>query len=59
MVAEGIETASDLDQVRLAGCDLAQGYFISAARPAVDITQWLLDRRDEAQRKAGDKPRIT
>ena len=45
MVAEGVETASDLDQVRLAGCDLAQGYFISAARPAGDVTDWLARAR--------------
>ena len=44
MVAEGVESASDLDQVRIAGCDLAQGYYISPPRSADDITAWLAER---------------
>ncbi len=59
MVAEGVETASDLDQVRLAGCDLAQGYFISAARASTDITEWLLARHQEQKNESGVKPRFT
>ncbi|MFN8185332.1 MAG: bifunctional diguanylate cyclase/phosphodiesterase [Candidatus Nanopelagicales bacterium] len=49
MVAEGVESGSDLDQVRAAGCDLAQGYFISAARSAEDITAWLWERSRERE----------
>lgn len=44
MVAEGVESASDLDEVRLSGCDLAQGYFISPARDPQDLTRWLQER---------------
>ena len=33
VVAEGIETQNELDDVRASGCDLAQGYFL--ARPAL------------------------
>lgn len=44
MVAEGVESASDLDQVRLSGCDLAQGYFISPPRNADEFIVWLTQR---------------
>jgi len=47
MVAEGVESASDLDQVRAVGCDLAQGLFISPARSAEEITQWMVLHRAE------------
>lgn len=45
MVAEGVESASDLDQVRLSGCDLAQGYYISPPRPGDQLFVWMQDRR--------------
>jgi len=44
MVAEGVESASDLDQVRSSGCDLAQGFFICPPRSAEEITEWLQAR---------------
>lgn len=47
VVAEGVETAGQLDFLRARGCDLAQGYFFSAALPADDFLQ-LLDRRRPA-----------
>ena len=34
VVAEGVETASQRDLLRAAGCDYAQGYFFSRALPA-------------------------
>lgn len=45
MVAEGIETAADLAEIRRLGCDIAQGYFIRRPGPSVEITEWLLQRR--------------
>ena len=45
MVAEGVESASDLDQVRLSGCDLAQGYYISPPRRGDLLLEWMQDRR--------------
>ena len=53
MVAEGVESASDLDQVRAVGCDLAQGFFISPPRCAQEITQWMAIHR--AERAIGDR----
>lgn len=47
MVAEGIESATDLREVRRLGCDLAQGYYIRRPANAGEITQWLLKRRRE------------
>lgn len=36
VVAEGIETAEDLDRARALGCQLAQGYFVGAPMSAMD-----------------------
>ncbi len=44
MVAEGVESASDLDQVRLSGCDLAQGFYISPPRSGESLVEWLAER---------------
>jgi EAL domain-containing protein (putative c-di-GMP-specific phosphodiesterase class I) len=40
-VAEGVETQSDLDTVREAGIDLAQGYLIARPMPADKLLAWL------------------
>ena len=37
-VAEGIETQAEWDMLAAAGCDLAQGYFLS---PPVDAAQFV------------------
>lgn len=47
MVAEGVESASDLDQVRLSGCDLAQGFYISPPRSGEVLEEWLRDRESK------------
>lgn len=41
VVAEGVEDAACLDFLRLAGCDLAQGYLISRPVPAAAIDELL------------------
>lgn len=40
-VAEGVEDEADWEFLRLTGCDLAQGYFISRPIPADRLTTWL------------------
>jgi diguanylate cyclase (GGDEF)-like protein len=42
VVAEGVETESVLDALRLAGCDIAQGYHIARPMPAEKLEKWLL-----------------
>ncbi len=41
IVAEGIETAQDWDQLARLGCDTAQGYFIARPMPAAEFQAWL------------------
>jgi EAL domain-containing protein (putative c-di-GMP-specific phosphodiesterase class I) len=45
VVAEGIETDEHLAALRLAGCDIAQGYFFSRPLPPVAMQHWLKDYR--------------
>ncbi len=42
VVAEGVETESALDALRVAGCDFAQGYHIARPMPAERLDEWLL-----------------
>jgi len=44
IVAEGVETAEVLDQLKEFGCDVAQGYFLSRPIPAANLEQWLDER---------------
>jgi diguanylate cyclase (GGDEF)-like protein/PAS domain S-box-containing protein len=41
VVAEGVETAGQLGQLRLFGCQLAQGYFWGRPVPADQLDRWL------------------
>lgn len=40
-VAEGVESAEDLEYVRSVGCRVSQGYFIARPMPAPSILHWL------------------
>jgi diguanylate cyclase (GGDEF)-like protein len=40
-VAEGVETAEQVEALRALGCDVVQGYLISRPAPAVEIAKWL------------------
>ncbi len=42
-VAEGVEDREDWDFLRVAGCDMAQGYFIARPMPAADLPGWIDD----------------
>lgn len=41
VIAEGAETRSDWDALRLAGCDAVQGYVVHAPAPAAELAEWL------------------
>lgn len=43
VVAEGVETAAELAQVREAGCTEVQGYFVARPMPAARALAWLRD----------------
>ena len=49
-VAEGVEGAARLDELRALGADAAQGYAISPPLPAPQVTEWML--------ASGAKPRL-
>jgi diguanylate cyclase (GGDEF)-like protein len=49
LVAEGVENAEALAELRRLGCDVAQGYFISKPLPAPDTTAWLQGRVGQRQ----------
>lgn len=50
-VAEGVETAEQLERLRHLGCDLAQGYFLGRPAPADDLTHaWQVDRENSPPR---------
>lgn len=44
VVAEGVETAAQLDFLRGAGCDIMQGYYFAEPRPADQVTAFLTSR---------------
>ena len=42
-VAEGVEEREDWDLLRLAGCDMVQGYFIARPMPGHEVDGWLAE----------------
>ena len=45
VVAEGVETATQLDMLRALGCDRAQGYLLGQPMDATTAVAWLTERR--------------
>ncbi len=41
VIAEGVETIDQLNRLRGLGCDVMQGYLITAAKPAAEIEEWM------------------
>jgi diguanylate cyclase (GGDEF)-like protein/PAS domain S-box-containing protein len=44
VVAEGVETETQLAQLKILECDMAQGYLLSKPLPAAEYEQWLSKR---------------
>ena len=55
VVAEGVETQSQLDFLRQEGCDVVQGYLISRPGPADDITRKLQEELSETYPSGSSK----
>jgi diguanylate cyclase (GGDEF)-like protein len=45
VVAEGVESADDWEELTRLGCDRAQGYFLSPALPPSRLVTWLQERQ--------------
>jgi len=45
VVAEGVETQDAWDRLAVYGCDAAQGYYLSRALSAAEMTEWLVQQR--------------
>jgi diguanylate cyclase (GGDEF)-like protein len=43
VVAEGVETRESWERLAMFGCDAAQGWFLAKAKPADEVTEWLLN----------------
>jgi diguanylate cyclase (GGDEF)-like protein/PAS domain S-box-containing protein len=54
-IAEGVESAVQVDKLRELGCDQIQGYVFSSPRPAADVAG-LLARKLERAEKGGGVP---
>jgi EAL domain-containing protein (putative c-di-GMP-specific phosphodiesterase class I) len=50
VIAEGVETPEQREQVRLLGCTDMQGYLFSRPRPAAEIHQLFLPKAKDALR---------
>jgi diguanylate cyclase (GGDEF)-like protein len=48
VVAEGVETRESWERLAVYGCDAAQGWFLSKAKPADEVTDWLRSYRGVA-----------
>jgi len=52
VVAEGVETESQLSYLRDRGCDEVQGFFFSCPVPSTNLKQWILDNEEQSETPA-------
>jgi EAL domain-containing protein (putative c-di-GMP-specific phosphodiesterase class I) len=52
VVAEGIETESQLHSLELMGCDIGQGYYYARPMNSVDFMGWLFERNSKIRSQA-------
>ena len=45
VIAEGVETAEQLNALKAMGCDFVQGYYFSKPVPAADYEQFVIERK--------------
>jgi EAL domain-containing protein (putative c-di-GMP-specific phosphodiesterase class I) len=59
VVAEGVETAEQLEFLRNSGCALVQGFFVARPMPFTACTDWISLEKGRAVKPAGflDLPR--
>lgn len=58
VVAEGVENADALAELRHLGADTAQGFYLARPMPAADVIGWLSERPSPQPRQSGDQAAI-
>ena len=53
VIAEGVETEQQLNELKKLGCDIVQGYFFSKPVPAVEFEPFILQKK-EAEKAAAE-----
>jgi diguanylate cyclase (GGDEF)-like protein len=56
VVAEKVEDAEQVLQLRRLGCDMAQGWFFCRALPPAELAAWLTDAGEQGQRSVRSVP---
>jgi EAL domain-containing protein (putative c-di-GMP-specific phosphodiesterase class I) len=57
-LAEGVETADQLELVRELGCTYAQGFHIARPMPAAELPDWLARRRSSSAARRASAARL-
>ncbi len=56
VVAEGVETREAWDLLRVLGCDVTQGYYLSRPIPAPELERWIDERSSREGSAARQRP---